>query len=83
MVSTRPKNKTTHPAAPVMTEAPKRKAGIKTKQRPKRATKDKTIWELRARLAAMEDPAAESFSKDPLVHATQPSFFLDANDTSS
>jgi len=46
MVSTRPKTKTAHPAAPVMTTAAKQKAGIKTVQRRKRVTKGKTIREL-------------------------------------
>lgn len=71
MVSTRTKNKTAHPAAPVMTEAAKQKAGIKTKRRPKKVTKDETIRELRARLAISEDPGADSFSKDPLVCTSQ------------
>ena len=65
------KNKTSHPAAPVMTEAAQKKAGIKTKRRPKKVTKDQTIRELNARIAALENPDEESFSKDPLVHTTQ------------
>lgn len=78
VVSTRTNNKTTHPAAPVMTEAAKRKAGIKTKRRPKKVTKDETIRELRARLAVLEDPGAESFSKDPLfLRADSPSVDMD------
>jgi len=50
-----------------MTNAAKQKAGIKTKQRPKRITKDQTIKELQARLDALENPDEEPFSKDPLV----------------
>lgn len=67
VASTRAKNKLTHPATPVMTEAAKQKAGIKTKRRPKRATKDETIRELQARIAALENPEEETFSKEPLV----------------
>ena len=72
MVSTHGKNKLAHPAAPVMTTAAKRKAGIKTNPRPKRVTKDQTIAELRARLAAFENPGETAFSKEPLVHITKP-----------
>ena len=69
VVSTRTKNKLTHPAAPVMTDAAKRKAGIKikTKSHPKRMTKDQTIKELQARINALENPDEEPFSKEPLV----------------
>lgn len=70
MVSTRAKNQLAHPAAPVMSEAAKRKAGIKTKPRPKRKTKAQQIQELEARLAAMEDPDGEVLSKEPLVCVT-------------
>jgi hypothetical protein len=70
VATTRPKNKLAHPAAPVMTEAAKQKAGIKTKRRPKKATKDETIQELRARIAALENPDEEMFSKEPLVCTT-------------
>lgn len=72
--ATRPKNKSQHPAAPVMTAAAKRKAGIKTAQRPKpkKVTKDQTIWELRAQLAAFENPDEETFSKEPLVPFSNP-----------
>jgi hypothetical protein len=69
MVKTRAKNKNAHPATPVMTEAAKKKAGIKTKARKKRATKDETIRELTARLAAAENPDGEPFSKEPLVRS--------------
>ena len=72
MVSTRTKNKLAHPAAPVMTEAAKQKAGIKTKRRPKKATKDETIRELQAQIAALKNPGEESFSKEPLVCTTYP-----------
>ena len=67
VASTRPKNKLAHPAAPVMTEAAKQKAGIKTKRRPKRVTKDATIQELQARINALENPGEETCSKEPLV----------------
>ena len=67
VATTRPKNKLKHPAAPVMTPVAKEKAGIKTKRCPKKVTKDETIWELLARLAALENPTDEPFSKDPLV----------------
>jgi len=67
VASTRPKNKLAHPAAPVMTEAAKQKAGIKAKRRSKKPTKDKTIRELQARIAAFENPHEETFSKEPLV----------------
>ena len=67
MVATHTKNKTTHPAAPVMTEAAKQKVGIPTKKRAKRVTKDETIRELKAKLASLETPGAEPFSKEPLV----------------
>ena len=69
MVSTRPKNKKAHPAAPVMSEAAKQKAGIPTKKRAKKVTKDDTIRELKARLAALENPGGELFSKEPLVRS--------------
>ena len=67
VTSTRAKNKLAHPAAPIMTEAAKRKAGIKHKQRPKRVTKDETIRELQAQIAALKNPEGETFSKEPLV----------------
>jgi len=68
MVDTRRKNRLAHPAAPVMTEAAKQKAGIKTKRRAKKGTKDAdTIRELQARIAALENADEETFSKEPLV----------------
>jgi hypothetical protein len=69
MVGTRPKNKTARPAAPVMTEAAKSKAGIpSSKRRPKGPTKDEKIRILEARLAAFENPdEATAVSKEPLV----------------
>ena len=76
MVSTRTKNKTTHPAAPVMTSAAKQKAGIPTKRRPKKVTKDDTIRELQARIAALESPGGEPFSKEPLVRVSHVAFSL-------
>lgn len=65
--STRASNKLARPAAPVMTDAAKQKAGIRVKRRAKKATKDETIRELQAKLAAMENPDGEPFSKEPLV----------------
>ena len=73
MVATRTKNKKTHPAAPVMSEAAKRKAGIPTKKRAKRTTKDDTIRDLKARITELENPGEEPLSKEPLV--CSPSFF--------
>ena len=69
MVGTRTKNKSTHPAAPVMTDAARIKAGIPpAKRRTKKMTKDEQIRELQARLAATEYPdEATVVSKDPLV----------------
>ena len=67
MVATRTKNKSMHPAAPVMTEAAKQKAGIPVKKRAKRVTKDETIRELKAKLASLENLGTEPFSKEPLV----------------
>lgn len=71
MVTTRTKNKTAHPATPVMTEPAKKKAGIKAKPCKTKTTKKATIKELRARIAALEDPNGEPFSKEPLVHTAQ------------
>ena len=70
------KNKHAHPATPVMTKADKEKAGIKVKRRAKRVTKDDTIRELQAKLAALENPGEEPFSKEPLV---RPLHVLSAN----
>ena len=69
MVGTRPKNKNAHPAAPVMTEAAKTRAGIPSaKRRTKKPTKDEQIRELEARLAAFEHPdETTAISKEPLV----------------
>ena len=69
MVGTRPKNKNAHPAAPVMTEAAKVKAGIPSAKRcTKGLTKDEKIRELEARLATFEHPdEAVAISKEPLV----------------
>ena len=74
VASTCQKNKTVHPAAPVMTAAAKRKAGIKAKAPPKskRVTKNQTIKELLARIDALENPDGEPFSKEPLVRTCQP-----------
>ena len=67
MVSTRTKNKTAHPAAPVMTKAAKEKAGIKMKPTQRRVMKDQTIRKLQARIAALKNPDEGEFSKEPLV----------------
>ena len=67
VASTRAKNKLAHPGAPVMTNAAKKKAGIKVKSRPRRTTRVDTIRELRARLEAAENPHKEPFTKEPLV----------------
>ena len=67
VASTRRKKKDAHPAAPVMTKAAKQKAGIKTTRRTKKPTKDETIRELQAQIAALENPHEETFSKEPLV----------------
>lgn len=69
MVGTRSNNKNVHPAAPLMTEAARVKAGIPSgKRRAKKVTKDERIRELQARLAAAENPhEAPAVSKEPLV----------------
>ena len=68
MVSTCPKNKKAHPAAPVMSDATKVKASIPTKKCAKRTTKDNTIQELQAQIVVLKDLSGEPFSKEPLVH---------------
>ena len=69
MVGTRSRNKDVHPAAPVMSEAAKLKAGIvPTKRRSKKPTKAEEIRELRAKVAALENPDETTpTSKEPLV----------------
>ena len=68
MVGTRAKNKTAHPAAPVMTNAAKIKAGIPTKRRTKKPSQKEQIRELEARLEAFEHPdETPPISKEPLV----------------
>lgn len=69
MVNTHLKNKVAHPAAPMMTDAAKIKAGIPpTKRRSKKQTKDDQIRELKAHLATLEHPdEATAVSKEPLV----------------
>jgi hypothetical protein len=68
MVNTRSKNKDEHPAAPVMTERAKVKAGIQPPRPKKTQKKDDQIRELKARLAAFERPdEATIISKEPLV----------------
>ena len=70
MVGTRPQNKGKHPAAPVMSEAAKVKAGIKSaKRRTKKPTKDEQIRQLQARLDALENPdQTDPVSNEPLVN---------------
>ena len=68
MVGTRLKNKTVHPAAPVMSNAAKIRAGVPAKRQNKKVTKDKKICLLEARLTAFENPDdTVDISKDPLV----------------
>jgi len=69
MAGTRSNNKNKHPAAPLMTEAAKVKAGIPSgKRRTKKPTKDEQIRELQARLTAAENPhEAIAVSREPLV----------------
>lgn len=68
---TRVKNKTAHPAAPVMSEASKVKAGIApAKPRAKRMTKDAMIQELEAWIAQLERPDESHPSKEPLVRVS-------------
>jgi hypothetical protein len=65
---TRPQNKTARPAAVVMTEKAKVKAGIKqAKTHSKRPTKDAKIRALEARIAELEHPDDPHPSKEPLV----------------
>lgn len=78
MVKTRPKNRTAHPAAPVMTRAAKTKAGIPStaKPRAKRPVNDK-LREIEARLSVMENPDdATAISRDPLVSSITLSYVL-------
>jgi hypothetical protein len=71
MVNTRLNNKTSNPGFPDMTEYAKKKAGLKSKRQKKKITKDETIRLLQARITALEDPATEPPSKEPLVRCTQ------------
>ena len=72
--ATRTKNKTKHPAVPVMTPAAQRKAGIKAAPppKPKKVTKDQTVRELKVHIATLENPNEETFSKEPLVCSSDP-----------
>jgi hypothetical protein len=82
MVDTRPKNKQARPASVMMTNAAKRRAGIKTNAQPKKTTKDETIRQLQAHIAALEDPSEDSPSKEPLVRiARLPLICVYADDT--
>ena len=69
MVNTRARNKDIHPAAPMMSEAAKLKAGIiTTKCRSKKPTKAKEIRELQAKVTTLENPDdTNPTSKEPLV----------------
>jgi hypothetical protein len=68
VVQTRDRNKTAHPAAPVMSEAAKVRAGIKpAKPRAKRKTKDTRIRELEEQLARLQRPDDPHPSNEPLV----------------
>ena len=68
MVGTRLKNKTAHPAAPVMSTVAKIRAGVPIKRQIKKVTKDEKIRLLEARLAAFENPEdTVTVPKDPLV----------------
>lgn len=69
MVRTRAKNKTVHPAAPVMTKAAKKKAGIPTAMchSKKQEAKEK-MHQMEARLAMLKNPDdATPVSREPLV----------------
>ena len=81
MVGTRMKNKTTHPAAIVMSKAVKEKASIPMKKCTKWVTKDNTIRELQAQIAKLENPAGPLFSKEPLVSNLQLCLDYGANDS--
>ena len=69
MVSqTRLRNKTVHPAAPVMTNAAKVKAGIEpAKPRKKRMTKDAKIRKLEDEIARLKHLGDSHPSNEPLV----------------
>lgn len=69
MVGTRKQNKTTHPAAPVMSKSAKIRAGIAPElSRSKKQTKDEQIRTLKARLDALENlDETATVSRDPLV----------------
>ena len=81
MVGTRTKNKNTHPALPVMTDAAKVKAGLRPAKRQTKKTKAEQIRELEARLAAFEHPDdATSVSKEPLVSKCTPPSLVSLTD---
>jgi hypothetical protein len=69
VAGTRAQNKNAHPAAPIMSEAAKNRAGIKsTKTRTKKPTKDEQIHQLQAQVAALENPDQTTpVSNEPLV----------------
>lgn len=65
---TQPKNKAAHPAAPVMSNTTKVKAGIiPAKPQAKRVTKDAKIQELEAEIARLKNPDGPHPSKEPFV----------------
>ena len=67
-VKTRSQNKSARPAAPVMTEGAKVKAGIQpAKPRCKGKTKDAKIRGLKVRIAELEHPDDPHPSREPLV----------------
>ena len=73
-VSTRPRNRHVHPAAPVMTDAARERAGIQPKRRSRRITKNETIRRLQAQIHTLENLDGESFSNEPLVRSTLPTW---------
>jgi hypothetical protein len=67
MRATRSKNKKAHPAAPIMTESEKTKAGIAPK-RSRKLNQREQIRVLEARLAIANNPDESAVvSKEPLV----------------
>ena len=67
MVKTRVTNSLRHPAAPIMTNAAKAKAGIKHKQPKKKVMQKERIQQLEARINKLESGDGELSSKKPLV----------------
>lgn len=68
MVNTCPANKNAHPAAPVMSNKAKTKAGVPTKRQTKEPSKAEKIRILEARIAILENPEDTApISQEPLV----------------